>query len=426
VTGTATTACGGAAAETTPGHAALATPEAPIVAAQPGAWFDAEGNLTVVGSGRRLHLVLSAPIAACSSAFEGPGTSTEIAARASLPFHVLSEVCRETHPTILLPAESDTASPAELERSYHEVAHCAAFELGVSDGWIPRLVAESDPCPSALGAGWRLPRSAELEALTTDDRKAIAGAVFDTESRSVFGSLLIYARSKASGVELATLSPNTGERAPELDAEKRARPFGAAALRCVRDPNSSARAEAPPPLPEAAKCLRAEREAQGLLTSKQPKAPVPAELEKLKVWTELAQRTPALLNDPANIHGLTELLDAPAIERLAREAREERALTEHYAELADSLDDPAASEGERERRRREFDALRRRLGGKIVQSTEAASSARTQLWAVTTELQALLERRKQAMKTIKKSRAVDYGPALKRLGELRGGKTSAE
>src|SRR5690242_2951020 len=45
------------------------TPDAPLVAGQPGAWFDAYGNLTVVGAGRRLRLVLSAPIAACGPAF---------------------------------------------------------------------------------------------------------------------------------------------------------------------------------------------------------------------------------------------------------------------------------------------------------------------------------------------------------------------
>jgi len=248
--------------------------------------------------------------------------------------------------------------------------------------------------------------------------------VFDTETRSVFGSLVVYARSSRSGLELATLSPNAAERAPELDEEKRARPFDGAAVRCVRDARSEVRTDAPPPLPEAAKCLHAEREAQGLLTSKSPaNAATPAELEKLKMWAELTRRTPALLNDQENLRGLMVLLATPAIEQLAREAREERALTERYAELAESLDDPAASESERARRRGEFDALRRRLGGKIVQSTEGASSARTQLWAVTTELQNLLERRKQAVKPGKKS--LDYGSALKRLSELRTGKTDA-
>ncbi|HYP86836.1 MAG TPA: hypothetical protein VEQ59_01750, partial [Polyangiaceae bacterium] len=72
--------------------------DAPLVAAEPGAWFDASGNLTVVGAGKRLRLVLSAPISACAPAFAKEGEPADVVLAASLPFHVLGDACRDAHP----------------------------------------------------------------------------------------------------------------------------------------------------------------------------------------------------------------------------------------------------------------------------------------------------------------------------------------
>jgi hypothetical protein len=363
-------------------------------------------------------LLLSAPVSACAPAFESAGDAAQVVAHASLPFHVLAEACRADHPSILLAAESETASPAELERSYHEVAQCAASELGVTEGWIPQLLTENDPCPGALGVGWRLPTTAELTGLTVDDRKAIAGALFDTQSRTTFGSLVVYARTAGGSLELATLSPNAAEQAPPLDETKRHRPLFGAALRCVRDgAGPPAASFTPPPQPHAASCLRAQRDAVGLAPPPVGAAEVP-ELQKLKTLTSLMERNPALLAREDQLRELNQLLQAPALEQLAREAREERALTERYAELADGLDDPAASPGERERRRAEFDNLRKRLGGQIVRSAEAAGTARTELTAVLAHLQLMLERRQISSKAAKKH--LDYSPALTRVRELGG------
>jgi hypothetical protein len=209
--------------------------DAPLVAIQPGAWFDAGGNLTVVGAGRRRRLVLSAPVSACTSALESQDPAEQVASRASLPFHLLAEACRDAHPTILLPEESETASPSELERSYHEVGRCAGVELGLTEGWRPSVVQNADPCPLALGLGWRLPVVNELSGLSLDDRKAIAGALFDTEVASAFGSLLVYARGRRGELTLATLSPNASESAPQLASIEPDEPLFGAALRCVRD-----------------------------------------------------------------------------------------------------------------------------------------------------------------------------------------------
>jgi hypothetical protein len=404
-----------------PEHAPSARADAPVVAAQPGAWFDAYGNLTVVGAGRRLRLVLSAPIAACSPAFQVKGSAPDVSARASLPFQILNEACRDEHPSILLAEESETASPSELERSYHEVAHCAATDFSLTEGWIPDVVAASDPCPLALGLAWRLPHTDELQGLTIDDRKAVAGALFDTEGRSAFGGLLLYARATSGELTLATLSPNAAEVAPTLAPKKRSRAFFGAALRCVRDgvPTPGVH-EAPPVLPGASECLRAHRQAQREATP--TNASQLPELQKLKAWLDVAQRAPQMLHSEANLKDLSALLAAPALDGLAQQAREERALTERYAELAEGLDDPAVSEAERERRHAEFAHLRKRLGGQIVHSAEASGTERTELGAVLQHLLSALENAAFSGKGAKKGKTLDYAPLLTRVRELGAGK----
>ena len=417
-------ACSGASSAASPEHAEAARPDAPIVDSQPGAWFDAYGNLTVVGPGRRLRLVLSAPIAACGYAFQTPGSPADLALRASVPFHVLSDACREAHPTILLPEESKTASPAELEHSYHDVAHCAGTDWGLTEGWVPRAIEGSDPCPLALGLGWRLPNAQELQGLTVDDRKAIAGALFDTQEASSFGSLLLYARGASGELGLLTLSPNAAEQAPSLTDEKRDRPFFGAALRCVREGGGPPNTSVPlPVLPEATTCLQEQRKSQGISTGRTP-APLPPELQQLKDWLASAERAPAHLRDPVQLNLLSQLLTSPTLDRVARDARNERALTERYAELAEGLDDPNVSAAERERRHAEFAHLRKRLGGQIVQSAQASGGDHTALGATISRLYAVLESVSQ-IKQPKKGRVLDYAPLLTRLRELGAGKAKA-
>jgi hypothetical protein len=372
-----------------------------------------------------LRLVLSAPVSPCAPAFEASGSAAEVAARASLPFHVLADACRHDHPDILLPEESENASPSELEHSYHDVARCSATELGVTEGWIPQLVADGNVCASSLGVGWRLPNLAELTGLTVDDRKAIAGALFDTQGRTTFGSLVVYARGPDGALTLATLSPNAAEQAPPLEEDKRRNPLFGVALRCVREgagqPGASANL---PPLPNATACLGQQRAAQGLAAPPvRSPASVP-ELQKLKAWLELAHRSPALLKNENQLRELNQLLAAPALDQLARDAREERALTERYAELADGLDAPELTPGERERRRAEFDNLRKRLGGKIVGKAETAGGSRTELSAVLEHLEAMLQDLQSPGGKAKKRPSVDYSATLQRVRELGGkGKT---
>jgi hypothetical protein len=405
-------------------------PDAPLMAAQPGAWFDAEGSLTVVGAGRRLRLHLSAPITACSPAFEGPGTADQVAERASLSFRVLSEACRHDHPEILLPAEGETASPAERERSYREVARCASHDLGATSGWLPRAVAARDPCPVALGLGWRLPQVAELQGLGVDDRKAVAGALFDTEDRAGFGSLLLYAHDGGGKLTLVTLSPNAAEQAPSLNDDLAGKPFFGAALRCVRDtpptPAGATPTPTPPPLPNASQCMRELRASQSKLRVA-PQAQLP-ELQRLKAWLEQVERAPALLQSEASLRDLGALLATPSLERLAQEAREERALTERYAELAESLDAPDVSAAERERRRAEFDELRKRLGGKIVDSAVAGGGERPALSALLARSLQLLEetaaRATSGKPKAGKLKQPDYSAVIARLRALRGEKAT--
>jgi hypothetical protein len=398
------------------------------VAAQPGAWFDAEGGLSVVGAGRRLRISLSAPITACAPAFETGVPPEQAIERASLTFRTLSDACRLDHPQILLPEESATASSAELERSYREVARCASEDLGATSGWVPGLLAARDPCPVALGLGWRLPRVAELQGLGVDERKAVAGALFDTEDRAAFGSLLLYAHDDAGKLELVTLSPNAAEEAPDLSDALASKPLFGAALRCVRDglPAVGGPPPTPPPLPHAAACVRELRGDRATLRASPTPEPLP-ELQKLKQWIQSVARSPALLQSETTLRELGSLLSAPSLERLAQEAREERALTERYAELAEHLDDPQVPETERERRRTEFDGLRKRLSGNIVQSSVLSGADRSALSAVLAHTLQLLEdasARTKAGKAGKttKSRPPDYKPLLARVRELRGEK----
>jgi hypothetical protein len=392
------------------------------VATQPGAWFDGEGNLSVVSTGRWLRIVLSAPIAACSGAFDSGAQGAELAQKASLPFRVLGEACRQDHPTILLPEESETASPSELERSYHDVVRCAAHDLSANSAWSPSAIADADPCPLVLGLGWRLPDVSQLEGLGVDERKAIAGALFDMEDRGGFGSLLLYARASNGELQLVTLSPNSSERAPKLEPEQRSKPFTGAALRCVRDgrrPAGGAR-PTPPPLPEASACLRALKAEQATL--KAPAAAPPVELERLEAWLRQLGKSPVLTHTEAGQRELLQLLSAPALDTLAREAREERALTERYAELADSVDDPAASPGERQRRQTEFDTLRKRLSGQIAGTAIASSAHRRQLSTILARVDEALDEVDRARKQGKKAKHPIPDPAAirRRVRELRG------
>jgi hypothetical protein len=415
--------CGGPSAHGPAPQDVTPRPDAPIVGEQPGAWFDPHGGLTVVGAGRRLRIKLSAPIVACEPAFQQKLPLAEQAARASLTFRVLSETCRRDHPSILLEEESATASPAELERTHHEVARCAATDLGATSGWVPAVVAAVDPCPAALGLGWRLPEVAELQGLTVDDRKAFAGALFEADAGAGFGSLLLYARSPGGQITLVTLSPNGSEQPPELTEARLSKPFFGAALRCVAPPGVASSA---PPLPYAQECLNELRKAQASLRVA-PAAAQPAELQKLKGWLESVQASPAVATSEPALRELSQLLAAPAIERMAREEREEHALTEHYAELAEGLDDPNVSASERGRRRAEFDNLRKRLGGQIA-ATAASGSERTQLAALLARVIEALEAARSSPKSGKKqpkTKLPDYQPLLKRAHELRGEKATA-
>lgn len=395
--------------------------DAPLVNADPGAWFDARGNLTIVGAGRRLRLVLSAPVGACGPALERGGGGADLVANASLPYHVLSEACRDAHPTILLAEEGETASRAELEHSYHEVARCAVADFGLTDGWIPKLVEEKDPCPLALGLGWRLPTVEQVTGLTLDDRKAIAGALFDPEDRSSGGSLLIYARASSGELRLATLSPNAVDRAPALDPDKQSQPLFGVGLRCVNDGAAESLRKTPPVLPHASACLREQRKAEGRVGSEPSPTSAP-EVQALRRWLDAAERSPENVHDGRQVLALAQLLASPTLEHIALEARNERALTDRYAELAEALDDPAVPQSERERRRAEFEHLRRRLGSQIVGSAERGGTDRTSLPALLSRLLVVVQAAadpKTKAKAPKKAR-VDYGPVLDRLQSLNG------
>jgi hypothetical protein len=242
-----------------------------------------------------------------------------------------------------------------------------------------------------------------------------------------FGSLVLYARDGSGSLALVTLSPNSSERAPELTAEQRSKPYAPAVLRCVRDaaPTATVPRSNPPPLPEAAACLKALRLEQASLHAT-PAAP-PPELVQLEAWLKQASHSPNVLYTEPGQRELLQLLAAPTIETLAREAREEQSLTERYAELADALDAPDVSPSERQRRQAEFDTLRKRLSGQIARSAMASSAQRRQLSALLARLQSLLFDTEQAKKAAKKAKRafVDPAPVQRRVQELQGAAAAA-
>jgi hypothetical protein len=140
----------------------------------------------------------------------------------------------------------------------------------------------------------------------------------------------------------------------------------------------------------------------------------------MKAWVESSERSPAVAQSEVALHELAQLLAMPSLEQLAREAREERMLTEHYAERAEGIDDPNVTPGERERRRAEFGSLRKRLGGQLVQGAGSGSD-RTQRAGLLTHLVSLFERAPtpSSGKKQPKTRQPDYRPLLTRLHELR-------
>jgi hypothetical protein len=202
----------------------------------------------------------------------------------------------------------------------------------------------------------------------------------------------------------------------------RTRPFFGATLRCVQSSCATPPGDASlPALPLASECLREQRAAQDVQAPPHGSAP-PPELQKLNGWVNGALTSPKRVHDEKALVELATLLASPTLERIAHEAREERALTERYAELAESLDDPSVSVAERERRHAEFAHLRKRLGGQMVRSAEASGTDRTALAAVLSRLQSLLESAADQTASTKKGRAPDYRPLLARVRQLGGGK----
>jgi hypothetical protein len=197
-------------------------------------------------------------------------------------------------------------------------------------------------------------------------------------------------------------------------------------LRCVPSGASTPLAGATlPVLPYAAECLRKQRAAQGALAVQHGSVVSPPDLQKLNGWLDGVLSSPKRVRDEKELVELARLLASPTLERIAHEAREERALTERYAELAEGLDDPAVSVAERERRHAEFAHLRKRLGGQILHSAEASGTDRTALAAVLARLQVVLENAAKDASSSKKGRAPDYRPLLARVRELGGGKAPA-
>jgi hypothetical protein len=118
------------------------------------------------------------------------------------------------------------------------------------------------------------------------------------------------------------------------------------------------------------------------------------------------------------------LLSSTALDELAQRARDERALTERYAELAEGLDAPEATPAERERRQAEFAQLRKRLGGRLVTLAEGVGRQPSELLAVLSRLRALLDTAATQAKASRQGRALSYGPLIARVDELKSGKAS--
>jgi len=102
----------------------------------------------------------------------------QLALAASISFTSLLAECASTYPGITPWQPGDPPlTPEQASTNYQLVDQCAYDLYTVKPYWLPQLVEDVDLCGLVLGAGWRLPTVAEIDALGLAAREALAASV---------------------------------------------------------------------------------------------------------------------------------------------------------------------------------------------------------------------------------------------------------
>jgi hypothetical protein len=125
---------------------------------------------------------------------------------------------------------------AQAYANYRAVEDCAYERYTVKPYWIPQLVQDVDVCTLTLGARWRTPTVAELAALGTEARQALADSVDFGSSDGAFYWSQVYARNADGVVQSVDLSPAAvGADPVALGGDPRVHFEGTVIVRCLGD-----------------------------------------------------------------------------------------------------------------------------------------------------------------------------------------------
>jgi len=186
---------------------------------------------TVVGvahaSGGSVTVELSAPIfpkVLTLYAHEGasyPSLMSEkedLVDDAALAFSFLLNDCAATYPAITLSSGSAPLTSTQLTDNYNAVAECSYATYTSKPYWIPKLVDEVDICARTLGAGWRLPTEADVNAFTPAELSALASTLSTVAGSSsswmgsFYFSMRIYVRGTDGSLKIGDLTPGSTSR----------------------------------------------------------------------------------------------------------------------------------------------------------------------------------------------------------------------
>lgn len=169
--------------------------------------------------------------------YEGAGYPTTTAERekvvdgVAFTYPELAAECAARHPEIVLPKPGDPDSV--IRAALEAVARCSYTDLGIKPYWIPRLVVDVDVCARKLGAGWRLPTTADLTGLTSAERAAIAA----TQNEGLYNGPEVYVLGAGGTVQVGDLFTGAVRNLSETTSMYLGDTYhyeGGAALRCIR------------------------------------------------------------------------------------------------------------------------------------------------------------------------------------------------
>lgn len=135
-------------------------------------------------------------------------------------YEALLGLCAPTHPAITVQAPGAAALTAdEIAANYDAVGLCAYEEYGAKPYWVPQHVSDVDICGIALGAGFRLPTEADVDAMTESDFAFFQSTLTlqpgaDQFPTYFYYTLDLYVRGADGTIKLGNLAPQTDHVGP--------------------------------------------------------------------------------------------------------------------------------------------------------------------------------------------------------------------